>query len=411
MGMDAEERRKNRQEKAVARKKAARKAQLRLAVLGAAVIVCLTAVLIGTIRKKNHRPQPSASGTDPKATETTATTEPPATVIHLAFGGDLNITERTLASGGDEQNYTDVFMDVVPLLANADLTVLNVDGKVSAMPQSMLRALTSAGVDMIQLANSYSISDGVLGLGAAIDAVRSAGMEPLGVYKNEQEFQTGKGYTIRDVGGVRIAFVAFTKGMDGMTLPAASRNCVNVLYEDYDSTYQKVDTARISAVLDAAAKENPDLTVALLHWGSEYNDTISVSQEKIRKLMIEKGVDAIVGTHSHYVQQMVMDEETGAFTAYCLGDFFGDAVRNGSEYSVILDLEVTKTAEKTEITGYSYTPILTVAEGDKPLKVVRIAPAMTAFETDYTEKVSQDTYNVMQYALTRIEQRIHPETD
>ena len=408
MAMDAEERRKQRQEKEKARK-AAYTRQLRFLAVGGVVILCLAAVLLITVLKRNHTAAPKP--TRPTAAETTAATEPPSTVIHLAFGGDLNVTEQTLASGGDTQDYTETFMDVVPLLANADLTVLNVDGSVSSMPASMLRALAGAGVDMIQLANSYSISDGVLGLASAIDGVRSAGMEPLGVYKNDQEYRAGKGYTIREVNGVKIAFVAFTKGMDGMTLPSGSRNCVNILYKDYDSTYQTVDTERISAVLDAVAGENPDFTVALLHWGSEFNNTISDSQEKIRKLMTEKGVDAIVGTHSHYVQQMVTDEETGTFTAYCLGDFFGNAERSGSEYSVVLDLEITKTQEKTEITDYSYTPIFTVNEEEKPLKLVRIEPAIHAYETDYNGKVSQPIYEAMQNALERIEKRIHPETE
>ena len=203
--------------------------------------------------------------------------------------------------------------------------------------------------------------------------------------------------------------MAFTKGMDGMTLPKGSEHCVNVLYTDYDSTYQSLDKSTINKVLDAVEAEKPDLTVAMLHWGSEYNDTVSSSQKSIVSLLQERGVDAIIGTHPHYVQQMTYDPETGNFVAYSLGDLLGDGQRSGTEYSVILKLEITKSAEGTKITGYSYTPIFTVAERGSALRSVRIKEAMLAYESNYVERVQDTTYEAMTYALTRIDARIKGE--
>ena len=193
-----------------------------------------------------------------------------------------------------------------------------------------------------------------------------------------------------------------------MALPAGKEGCVNLLYTDYSTDYQKVDTEGITKILDAAAKEKPDVTVALVHWGSEFNNTISESQEQIRKLMQEKGVDAIIGTHSHYVQKMEFDPTAGTFIAYSLGDFFGDAQKAGSEYSVVLELEITKdnVTGETKITGYDYVPIFTVAEKEKPLRVVRIHEAMKAYEDGFIDSVSKETYDAMAYALERIEARI-----
>ena len=244
------------------------------------------------------------------------------------------------------------------------------------------------------------------GLSDTIDAVRSAGMEPLGVYANAESYRKSGGYTICTVEGIRIAFVAFTKGMDGMTLPAGSQDCVNLLYTDYDSAYQQINTEKINTVLEAVAKEKPDLTVALVHWGSEFNDSVSATQEKITTLMLEKGVDAIIGTHPHYLQQMVFDEAAGTFIAYSLGDFFGDAQRSGSEYSVVLDLEISQTVDGiTKITGYSYTPIYTISDEDT-LRVVRIRQTMDAFDSKYIGSISQSTYDSMKKALEHIEARI-----
>ena len=261
---------------------------------------------------------------------------------------------------------------------------------------------------MLQLANSCSLNKGLSGLSATIDNVRTAGMEPLGVKKANESTDT---FVIYEIQGVRIAFVAFTKGMDGLTMPPGSEGSVNVLYTDYDGMYQDVDEQGILQVLSQVNSHNPDLTVAMLHWGSKLNDTISSSQKEIIDLLKGQGVDAIIGTHSHYVQKMELDPQKGQFVAYSLGDFMSDGVEAGTEYSVLLDLEVTRNNKtgKTIISNYSYTPIYTVHEENKPLRVVRIHEAMKAFENDHLEAVSQQTYDSMKYALTRIDARVKGE--
>ncbi len=409
MALDPEELKRRRQERDRRRKQQHRKLVIRLVIAGAVLVaLAVGIVLFVTLR------QPVQEQNQPEQTY------PADTVIRLAAAGDLNITDAVVQSGGEALDYTEAFKDVAHLLADADISVVNFEGNLTgapygsenySAPQSMAQALANAGVDLVQLANSYSISEGILGLCETIDGIRAAGMEPLGVYADQAAYSAGKGYTIREVQGIRIAFVAFTKGMDGMTLPAGSENCVNVLYTDYDSNYQTVNEEKINAVLDAARTQSPDLVVALLHWGSEFNDTISGSQEKIASLLQEKGVDAIIGTHSHYVQQMTHDQESGSFVAYSLGDFFGDAQRAGSEYSVILELEITKSGVdgSTRITGFDYTPIFTVTDPEQPYRVVRIAEAIAAYELSYMKKVSQEAYEDMKYALTRIEKRISGE--
>ncbi len=338
------------------------------------------------------------------------------TVIHIAAGGDLNITDDVVAAVGSDGSYRQAFMDVLHLLSDADLSVLNFEGNFCgapygsdsrSAPESIANALAAAGVDMLQLANSCSIRGGISGLISTIDAVKNAGIEPLGVYRNKAEASAGKGFTLMEVKGVRIAFVAFTKGMDGMTLPAGNEGCVNVLYTDYNNNYQKVDTAGITRVMDNVKSAKADIVVAMVHWGSEFNDTISSTQNKICSLLQENGADVIIGTHPHYVQKMAFDKEKGTFVAYSLGDFFGDATRAGSEYSVILDLEITKdnVTGETKVTGYSYTPIFTVREEGKPLQVMRIKETMAAYENNYIDRISKETYDDMAYALKRIEAR------
>ena len=427
MAFDPEEMKRKRQQRAEQRaRQSAQQRKLLIGLAVAAVVLIACGILIFAVSRSadptepptvHTQPPASSAGEDAIGQTSAADTTPPTTTIHLAAVGDLNITDAVIASGGILYDYTDAFLDVAHLLADADIATVNFEGNLygdpygtatASAPQTLVQALDRAGIDLVQLANSYAINQGISGLSATIDGIRQAGMEPLGVYANQSAFSSGKGYTVRDVQGIKIAFVAFTKGMNGLSLPAGSENCVNVLYSDYNSAYQTVNTDGISRILDAAAAEKPDITVALLHWGSEFNDTVSETQEQIVALMQEKGVDAIIGTHPHYVQKMTLDPETGAFVAYSLGDFYGDAARAGSEYSIILDLEITKdnVSGVTKVTDFSYTPIFTVHDAHITSRVLRIHEAIAAYESGYIDRVSKETYDAMQYALTRIEARI-----
>ncbi len=358
------------------------------------------------------------------AAETAAQRKNSSTTIHIKAAGDLNVTDSVVESGLaiSGYNYSAVFKDVAAILADADLTVMNFEGnacgepygsQTTSAPIELLQGLRSAGVDLLQMANSCSINNGLNGLTATLQAIRSAGIEPLGAYSSDSEFRSSKGYTITEIQGIKVAFVAFTKGMGGRGLPAGSEDLVNLLYTDYATTYQSIDKTRVETILKNVAAEKPDITIAMLHWGSEYNDDISSTQTSIVSLMRKQGVDIILGTHPHTLQAIDYDETAGTLVAYSLGDFFGDATRGGTNYSIILDIEITKDSDAgtTKVTGYSYTPIYTVkpeeSAGDYAYsRVMRIETALAAYEQNYLDRITASCRESMEKAMTRIEERL-----
>ena len=350
--------------------------------------------------------------------------EEPTTVIHLAAAGDLVVTDDTVEAGKvlGGYDYTQIFMDVAPVLSDADLTVLNFEGNLlgapygtesTSAPEELALALKNAGVDLVQMANSTAISDGMAGLKTSLEGLRRTGLEPMGAFADHQEFEKYKGYTLVDVQGIRIAFVAFTKGMGGLSLPAGSEDCVNLLYTDYATTYQEIDKEGITEVLNNVSKERPDLTIAMVHWGSEYKDMVTDSQEKIAKLMQDNGVDVVLGSHPHMLHRIEYDEFTGKLVAYSLGDFYSDAERAGTDYSIILDLEITRdnATGETKVSNFSYTPICTLTEDESPdgqRRVMQLEKAMDAYEDNFVDRVSDSVYEDLEYALTRIRERTTP---
>ena len=410
--------------------------RLRIALIAAAVILLACAggivYFARSARSGTGSPAPTQATQQTQPTRAEATQETSAsrkqntkTVIHLRAAGDLNITNSVVEAGlaATGYDFTRAFMDVAPVLAGADLTVMNLEGGIcgdpygsarASAPREILQGLRSAGVDLVQTANSYSIFNGLIGMSSTLRALEEAGLQGVGAFATDSDYRKSGGYTIVETQGVKVAFVAFTKGLGGMGMPAGSENLVNLLYEDYDSTYRTIAKDAINKTLDRINAQKPDIVVALLHWGSEYNNVISDSQKNIVSLLQKKGVDVILGTHSHLVQQVEYDPLTGNFVAYSLGDFFGDGVRGGSNYSIILDLEITKDTDtgSTRVTDWSYTPIytLTETECDGYRRVVRIREAIAAYEGNFVDKVTKECYDAMAKALTRITARLKGES-
>ena len=425
---DEMNRRRQRREE-MRQKQEAEQKRLKTGLIIAAIILVVCAVgLLAIIRDTGVDLIPEPAPT--KATRPVETQPPQSwaeqnatTTIHIRAAGDLNVTDSVVASGlsvVSGYEFTRSFIDVAPLLSEADLTVMNLEGNIvgepygtdrTSAPNRLLEDLRSIGVDLIQMANSCTINNGLIGLNSTLQAIHAAGMEPLGAYASSADFERAKGYTICEAQGIKIAFVAFTKGMNGMGLPSGSEDCVNLLYKDYDSTYKEVDGDGIRRVLKNVAAEKPDITIAMLHWGSEGTDSHSDTQERIVKVMQDNGVDVIIGTHPHRVHRIDFDKASGSLIAYSLGDFFGDATAGGSNYSIILDIEITKDnhAGVTCVTDYDYFPIYTLkesdcADGDR--RVVRIESAMYAYEHNFVDSITKACYNDMVYSLGRISDRV-----
>ena len=441
---EMERRRELRQKREAQRRKAEQERKmmmLRLAMAGIVLLgvtVTIIAFAMGGGQTGVTDPAETLGGTaapvqtEPAATGNTGMAESDApveeyTTVHIAAAGDLIVTDQMIANATNTLGYdfTNAFLDVAPVMSSADLTLLNYEGtfggteygaETGAAPGQLAQAMATMGVDAVQTANSASIRSGVLGLQSTIQALRNAGIEPIGTFTDAAAFRSSGGYTVLDVKGLRIALVGFTKGMDNLGLPEGSEDCVNLLYKDYTTSYEEIDSDGIRKILRRVEEEQPDLTIAMVHWGSEYNENVSKSQIRIKNILLDGGVDVVLGTHSHLLKTVEHDKDNNTLVAYSLGDFYGDAPQPGSNYSIILDIQVTRDnlTGETKIDGFTYTPIYTVkpeqsAAGGQ--RVVRIREAMGRYEGNYLGKVTPEVYSSMEYVLGRIDQRVVEKID
>ena len=151
MGLDPEELRRNREARAAQRRQQEmeqKKLMIKL-IIALAVILAAGLVILIVSRTAGEKPDaqpeilqteatqmiPTEAATDPTG-ETSRWDREATTVIHIKAAGDLNITDSVVASGGSAMgyDYTKAFMDVAPLLADADLTMMNFEGNVCGAP-------------------------------------------------------------------------------------------------------------------------------------------------------------------------------------------------------------------------------------------------------------------------------------
>lgn len=444
---EIERRRAQRQKREAQRlkaEKARRALMFRLALVGIVLLLVTGLILVFALGDRPEQPTVStnpetpgnsealvsttAPQTEPQPEPTTApqpTEQPETTTIHIAAAGDLNVTDQMIQNAVTNTGYdfTNAFLDVAPVMSQADLTLLNYEGTfggaeygtaTGAAPGQLAQAMAAIGVDAVQTANSASIRSGVLGLQSTIQALQNAGIQPIGTFADSGSFRSSGGFTMVEVKGLRIALVGFTKGMDNLGLPEGSEDCVNLLYTDYTSDYSKINSDGIRRVLRNVAEQQPDLTIAMVHWGSEYNEAIHSTQVRIKNLMLSNGVDIILGTHPHLLKTIEFSREDNTLVAYSLGDFYGDAEQAGSNYSIILDIQVTRdnVTGNTTIDSFSYTPIYILKPEDSAAggqRVVRIQEAMARYEGGFLGRVTESVYSNMEYVLTRIDERIAEE--
>ena len=355
-------------------------------------------------------------GCDGQQTPVESTQEPMGDrVITVNAVGDIYLTDEMLSDAikpDGTYDFMSQFSDVYACLSKADLTIGNFEGNFSgepygpatgSYPNELAAALNDAGFDLLQTANSYSVYNGLAGLQRTKMVIENNGMQTMGTYSSQQDRQDNQ-VACLELDGIRVAVIAMTKGLGGMSLPADDRYCVDLLYSDYDSDYEQIDEAGILSVIQAAEALNPDIIIACLHWGSENVSQVSSSQEKIADLMFHNGVDVILGAHSHLVGEVEsrtvrLEDGTrkNVLIAYSLGDFCRVS-RGETNLSPILNMEFTKDGStgQTSLTAYSVTSVVSMDRGAGEIDRYAVMDAdslITLYEANYYDRISKDLYD------------------
>ena len=345
--------------------------------------------------------------------------------------GDIFLTDAMIADARQADgsyDFSHQFENVIVALSQADLTIGNLEGNFigsefgrenGSYPNEFAQELYHIGFDLLQTANSYTIYNGLSGLESTKAVIEDNGMHALGAYTSAEDRKNNQ-VVIKDVNGVRIAFVALTKGLGNLAMPSDTQCSVDLLYEDYTSDYSKVNSKAITALLERAKEKKPDVIIAALHWGSENQEEISDTQKEIVDLMLQNGVDVVLGSHSHLVSEIETRKVTledgtqkDCVIAYGLGDFCA-AEPEQCNTSIILNLEFTRDGETTTVSKASYTPVSSVDWGKEAQNrycVMLTDTETELYESNYYERVSTQMYEAMRSDLEALRKKLDPQDD
>lgn len=239
--------------------------------------------------------------------------------LTMIFVGDIMLSRGIGRIMAKRDDWSYHFRRVVDELSQADVTIGNLEGPISARgkdggnlysfradPRSVA-GLTLAGVDVLSLANNHLWDWGLTALEETLDLLSVAGIKTVGAGKNYHQANQAQ---IIDLKGNKIAFLAYTNLMP-VTLQAKQ-------------TRGGLSSPEVAVIKEQLAELKPqvDLIVLLWHWGEEYETRSRSVEQQLARQLIEAGADLIVGHHPHVVQET--ENYQGGLIAYSLGNFIFD---------------------------------------------------------------------------------------
>ncbi len=272
-------------------------------------------------------------------------------MVTLMFGGDVNLSNQV--SNLVKRDYKLPFAKMNEYRA-ADLSIVNLESPLtrstlnsrtqqqkSTVNPSYVKALTSGGVDLVNLANDHTLGYEQKSLLETIETLENAGIHSLGAGKTEEEARRPK---IFEVKGQKIAYLNY---YDTDIQPTTESVYVNSRNKD-----------RLSSDIQILKKQ-VDWIIVNYHWGVQLSEYPGDWQMNIARMTIDQGADLVVGHHPKVLQGAEIYR--GRPIIYSLGNFiFGDTSNKESDY----DTAVLKVSLKPGKMKIEFCPV--VVSKDQP---------------------------------------------
>lgn len=273
-------------------------------------------------------------------------------------------------------------------------------------PEHLAVDLKELGVDIMTTANNHTLDKGYSGLSSTLDVLENAGIDHVGTARTQEEQDT---ILIKDLNGIKTAFIAFTYGTNGIPVPEGKEFCVNLINEEL-----------MLKQIEQAKEEGAELIVASMHWGVEYQTTENAEQDRLAEFLIKNDVKIILGSHPHVLQPMKVvtvkteeGEEKEGLVIFSQGNFFSNQRQENTRNTAIFNIEVKKSGKTSEVTveKVTYVPIyvnIKEAGAEDRYELIDLNEVIRSYEageTTWTESM----YNLALKERERCLKLIEPE--
>ena len=267
-------------------------------------------------------------------------------------------------------------------------------------PDALAYDLKDLGVDVISTAGNHALDTGYTGLCRTLDTLDNADISHVGTYRTQEEQDQ---ILYKYVKGVKIAFINYTYGTNGISVPSDKPYCVNLI--DKDLILKHIQSAK-----DGGA----DIIVSCMHWGTEYQTSPNSEQTELADFLFQNGVDIIIGNHPHVLQSMekrtvTLEDGTtkDGFVIYALGNFIADQNAENTRNSIILNLTITKhTDDAVTVDKAEYTPIYMykdTSKSSKKMKLIDIEKTIFNYENYIDDSINESLYSLLKSQLEKIQ--------
>jgi poly-gamma-glutamate capsule biosynthesis protein CapA/YwtB (metallophosphatase superfamily) len=202
-------------------------------------------------------------------------------------------------------------------------------------PVSSALAMKQAGIDVVSFAGNHCMDWGPEGLADTIANLKAAALDVVGVGATIDE---ARAPVIREVNGVRIAFLAYssilpeaywaTEQRAGCA-PLRAHTHYEQIETDQPGTPARIRTFAFREDLDAlvrdieAARAASDFVVVSLHWGIHFVPAVLAEyQREVAHRAIDAGAGLILGHHAHILKGIEIYR--GRVIFYSLSNFAVD---------------------------------------------------------------------------------------
>lgn len=310
-------------------------------------------------------------------------------------------------------DFSYVFEDIKYYTQKADITIGSLETSFAGeergysnyptfnSPDALAYSLKDIGVDILSTAGNHCLDMAFDGLSRTIDVLDKADIAHTGTYKTQEERDK---ILIKYIKGLKVAFINYTYGTNGIPIPSGKSFCVNLI--DKDLIKKDIETAK---------SQNADVIIACMHWGTEYQTSSNKEQQELADFLFQNGVNIILGNHPHVLQPMekrTVTLEDGTtkegFVIYALGNFICDQNAENTRNSIILNLSITKQVDGlVTIDNVDYVPIHMYKDTSKSIrkmKLLDINKILKSYESGLDSSISKSTYSYLQSQLTKINQ-------
>ena len=336
--------------------------------------------------------------------------------IRMAVIGDIMCHNSQYKDAYDSKtntyDFSYVFKDIKEYINSADIAIGNLEttfaGKERGYsnyprfntPEQLAQNLKDFGIDVVSTANNHCMDTNYTGLVSTLKYLDEAGIAHTGTNETAEKQDD---VLVKDVNGIKIAFLSFTYGTNGIAIPSDKSFAVNLIDQDL-----------ILKQIELAKEKNPDLICASMHWGIEYQLKQNSEQEKLKDLLFNNGVDIILGSHPHVLQPMekqTITSEDGTlkdcFVIYSLGNFMSGQTKENTRNSIILNIDITKSGETGQIklSNIEYIPIYmykSTTNANQKYRVLDIERTLNDFEIGKDKSIGQATYINLKKELNKI---------